>query len=49
MAHAVRIQIYTMQTVEEALAVATLGVDHKTVGHDLSKRGRAFETDRGHE
>lgn len=28
MAHAVRIQIYTMQTVEEALAVATLGVDH---------------------
>jgi phosphoribosylanthranilate isomerase len=28
MAHSVRIQIYTMQTVEEALAVAVLGVDH---------------------
>ena len=28
MAHSVRVQIYTMQTVEEALAVATLGVDH---------------------
>ena len=28
MAHTVRIQIYTMQTAEEALAVAGLGVDH---------------------
>ena len=28
MPHSVQIQIYTMQTVEEALAVAALGVDH---------------------
>jgi len=28
MANSVRVQIYTMQTVEEALAVASLGVDH---------------------
>lgn len=28
MEHPVRIQVYTMQTVEEALAVATLGADH---------------------
>lgn len=28
MGHSVRIQIYTMQTVEEALAVAALGADH---------------------
>jgi phosphoribosylanthranilate isomerase len=28
MTHPVRIQIYTMQTVEEALAVAAVGVDH---------------------
>ncbi len=28
MAHAIRVQIYTMQDVDEALAVARLGVDH---------------------
>ena len=28
MAHSVQIQIYTMQTVEEAIAVASLGVNH---------------------
>ena len=28
MAHSIQVQIYTMQTVDEALAVATIGVDH---------------------
>jgi hypothetical protein len=29
--------------------LASLGVDDEAVGHDLPKRGRALETDRGHE
>ena len=28
MVHSIQVQIYTMQTVDEALAVATIGVDH---------------------